>query len=166
MIKFKIGRCIVKRFIFAAVLLAAGSLNASAAETAITCWYDSAGAKKSSDSAQNLAVFGLQKTDNSGDQAYAYTIMAEDGTFCPRTIVPGATKLCSPFAPNAWRDVTPVPRTFTLEDCMALGPPIGSLYTQLGCLWDSPRSDGRRVSLGTQSKSSGRPGLPNPNCGW
>lgn len=155
----------MKKFLLAMMLLTIGSLDARATQ-AITCWYDASGAKKSSDSAQDNAVFGLQKTAGFGDQTYAYTIMADDGTGCPAKIVPGATKICSPFAPNVWRDVTPVPRTFTVADCMAFGPPIGAVHTQLGCLWDSPQPDGKRFSLGTMSRNPAKPGLPEPNCGW
>ena len=73
-----------------------------------------------------------------------------------------ATKVCSPFSPNTWRTITPVPSTWTIDDCVALGPPIQATSTQLGCYFDI----GQKSSWGQSAAAPNKPTAPDLNCGW
>jgi hypothetical protein len=73
-----------------------------------------------------------------------------------------ATKVCSPIAPNIWRSLTPIPRTWSVDDCVAFGATIGTNTTQLGCLFET----GQKFSWGQVATSPNKPAVPNLNCGW
>ena len=81
-----------------------------------------------------------------------------------------ATKICTPFAPNVFRSVTPVPGTWGLDDCRNLAKEIGATSLQVGCLFEKePPGKTAKFVFGGISALTGPPSpanVPNPNCGW
>ena len=76
----------MKAFLPAAALAAGAFFAGSAANAAITCWYNDSGQYTGADTADGRYPVGkLTKTGSGGDYAWAYTINAPDGTTCPRT---------------------------------------------------------------------------------
>ena len=149
-----------------AALVLSGLSHASAQGTSqmITCWYNANGAATGWVSAQMPATLGLtQTTTTPGYNYFGYNIWAPDGTSCPSTMVPGATKICSAYAGGSWRALTPVPFTWTVDDCVALNTPIGGDTTQLGCFFQTGAS---KFSWGQAAATPNKPTAPNPNCGW
>ncbi|HYF54460.1 MAG TPA: hypothetical protein VEA41_09400 [Salinarimonas sp.] len=66
-------------------------------------------------------------------------------------------KLCSVYAPNAWRDTIPVPATWSWRDCRDYARLVGATHIHLICVF----------SRGEPKTSLGGPGeLPEPDCGW
>jgi hypothetical protein len=83
---------------------------------------------------------------------------------------PSARKICAPFVPNVWRTVTPVPASWTLEDCRNMGQSVGASTLQAGCIFDAvPPGQTQKYILGGSSGISNPPSnsnVPSPNCGW
>ena len=82
----------------------------------------------------------------------------------------GATKICTPFVPNMWRTVTPVPGTWTLDDCRNMGQAVGASTLQVACFFEKePAGQTQKYIFGSASGIANPPGnanVPNPNCGW
>jgi hypothetical protein len=82
----------------------------------------------------------------------------------------GTTKVCAPFVPKAWRTVTPVPGTWSLDDCRNMGQALGANSLQVGCFFEKALAGQTSKSVfGTVSTITNPPtsaNLPNPNCGW
>jgi hypothetical protein len=81
-----------------------------------------------------------------------------------------ATKVCSGFTPQNWRDVLNVPATWQKEDCRAFMASTAASQFQLGCLFTQNTGPlapkfawGSGAPTGT-SPTKADP--PNPNCGW
>jgi hypothetical protein len=82
----------------------------------------------------------------------------------------GATKICTPFVPNGWRTVTPVPGTWGLDDCRNMGQAIGANTLQVGCFFEKEQPGMiAKFVFGAASSITSPPSpanVPNPNCGW
>jgi hypothetical protein len=81
-----------------------------------------------------------------------------------------ATKICAPFVPNQWRTVTPVPDSWTLDDCRNMGQAVGASTLQVGCFFDTvPAGQTQKYVFGGSSGIANPPSnanQPSPNCGW
>jgi hypothetical protein len=82
----------------------------------------------------------------------------------------GATKYCLVYVPNTWRTVTPVPGTWSLDDCRNLGQAVGATTLQVACVFEkTPAGQATKFITGGDSPIASPPinaNLPNPNCGW
>jgi hypothetical protein len=75
----------------------------------------------------------------------------------PPESVEGATKMCSVYVPDNWRDTFPVPRTWRWSDCRDFAQAVGATHIHLVCIF----------AEGDPKTSIGGPGdLPEPDCGW
>jgi len=83
---------------------------------------------------------------------------------------PSATKICAPFVPNMWRTVTPVPGSWSLDDCRNMGQAVGASTLQVGCLFDTVQpGQTQKYVFGDNSGIANPPtsgNVPSPNCGW
>jgi hypothetical protein len=83
---------------------------------------------------------------------------------------PATTKICAPFVPNQWRTVTPVPNSWTLDDCRNMGQAVGASTLQVGCFFDTvPPGQTQKYVFGGSSGIANPPSnanQPSPNCGW
>ena len=82
----------------------------------------------------------------------------------------GATKICLPFVADNWRTVTPVPGTWTLDDCRNMGQAVGATSLQVACVFETvPTGQTSKFFTGGTSPIANPPSnanLPAPNCGW
>jgi hypothetical protein len=82
----------------------------------------------------------------------------------------GAEKVCAPFVPNVWRTVTPVPGTWSLDDCRTMAGAIGAAAFQVACSFEmEPPGQISKFIMGAPSPMDSPPSaanLPSPNCGW
>jgi hypothetical protein len=69
-------------------------------------------------------------------------------------------KICSIFAPGIWRDSLIVPKSWTRDNCTALGLKMVALEYQVGCAFPNA------VEFGSKDVLSGRASDPPRNCGW
>ena len=81
-----------------------------------------------------------------------------------------AVKICAPFVPNVWRTVTPVPSSWTLDDCRNMGQAVGASTLQVACFFETvPPGQTQKYVFGGSSGIANPPGnanQPSPNCGW
>lgn len=97
---------------------------------------------------------------------------AQDGiTLMPERRVLPTLKVCSPYAPGAWRSMTVVPSTWTVADCQALGRSVGATEIQVGCLFmEAPAGMTERFAWGrgvnVSVRTLGAVHLPRANCEW
>jgi hypothetical protein len=79
-------------------------------------------------------------------------------------------KVCAPFVPNAWRTVTPVPSTWSLDDCRNMASMIGAAVVQVACSFETEQPGQiSKFILGGPSPIESPPtaaSIPSPNCGW
>jgi hypothetical protein len=121
---------------------------------------------------KTLAGLGLTAgtyTYTFGAGSNADSIVVQIGPVAPPP-VSLATKICAPYVLNAWRTVTPVPSTWTLEDCRNMAQTIGATTLQVGCFFDrAPTSQPQKYSFGGSGSLASPPtasNAPSPNCGW
>jgi hypothetical protein len=81
-----------------------------------------------------------------------------------------ATKVCSGFTPQNWRDVVNVPATWQKEDCRSFMQTTAASQIQLGCLFsEKPTPMLPKFAWGSAAPTGTAPttaSAPNPNCGW
>jgi hypothetical protein len=80
------------------------------------------------------------------------------------------TKGCSYFVPNNWRAITPVPSSWTLNNCADMARFVGATGFQAFCLMDNPNPNETNIRFSAAVPWTGNPGptnIPNPNtCDW